>query len=236
MSAAIAQMISTKSRHHSSVTVIMLAGSRPSFNIVPRQDVIPFPAWCRIGMFSNPGFRGLVIIFLIASLSEIKTARRSTFRRLSRNHRRPSDRNSGFKYALFFLAEYLAMRRQRARRHFSSRRLHAPWAFLDDVPRISGFSSKLMGLVFFCSSDSRDVAAFARGPLLNLALEIHAADGAPQISSVAPSGNFTSVWNVAGAIFWRWLLCAAMIAIPYVWLGRALTAGENQRAQVPLRD
>ena len=42
---------------------------------------------------------------------------------------------------------------------------------------------------------------------------------------VAAVWHFTSVWNVAGAIFWRWLLCAAMIAVPYVWLGRALTAG-----------
>jgi hypothetical protein len=39
---------------------------------------------------------------------------------------------------------------------------------------------------------------------------------------VAAIWHFTSVWIMPGAMVWRWLLCGALIGIPYVWLGRAL--------------
>jgi hypothetical protein len=44
---------------------------------------------------------------------------------------------------------------------------------------------------------------------------------------VAAVWHFASVWNFPGAGLWRWLLCAALIAGPYVWLGRFLTGGRK---------
>jgi NADH-quinone oxidoreductase subunit H len=44
--------------------------------------------------------------------------------------------------------------------------------------------------------------------------------------------HYTAAWPVAGALFWRWLICAAMIAIPYVCLGRALTGPDKMARRI----
>ena len=44
--------------------------------------------------------------------------------------------------------------------------------------------------------------------------------------------HYTSVWTFGGAVFGRWLLCAAMIAIPYVWLGRSLAGSKKDTLRV----
>jgi len=164
--AAIAQYQLRNPALISSVTVdhacrVAVPRSRSS----PSRTVIPFPAWWpHWECFQTLGFRGF-IIFLIASWPN-QTARRSTSGGLSPNHRRHLTETA--QYASF-LAEYpWHFRRQRARRTLFLA-LGKRLAFLDDVRRISGFSSRLMGLGFSVHLDSRDVAAFARGPLLNLA-------------------------------------------------------------------
>jgi len=223
---AIAQMISYEiPLIISSVTVIMLAGSLSLVQIVAQQDGHSFsglvPHW---NVFKPWGFAGF-IIFLIASLAE---SNRSPFdipeaeSEIIAGH---LTEYSGFKYALFFLAEYLGM--------FAVSGLavtlflggwHAPWAFLDDVPSYLWFFIKLMGLVFLFIWIRGTLPRLRVDQLLNLAWKFMLPMALLNLV-VAAVWHFTSVWNVAGAIFWRWLLCAAMIAIPYVWLGRALTAG-----------
>src|SRR6267378_5202703 len=107
---AIAQMISYEiPLIISSVTVIMLAGSLSLVQIVAQQDGHSFsglvPHW---NVFKPWGFAGF-IIFLIASLAE---SNRSPFdipeaeSEIIAGH---LTEYSGFKYALFFLAEYLGM-------------------------------------------------------------------------------------------------------------------------------
>jgi NADH-quinone oxidoreductase subunit H len=44
---------------------------------------------------------------------------------------------------------------------------------------------------------------------------------------VAATWHFTSPWDFPGAGLWRWLLCALMVLVPYVGLGRAL--GGNKK-------
>ena len=223
---AIAQMISYEiPLIISSVTVIMLAGSLSLVQIVAQQDGHSFsglvPHW---NVFKPWGFAGF-IIFLIASLAE---SNRSPFdipeaeSEIIAGH---LTEYSGFKYALFFLAEYLGM--------FAVSGLavtlflggwHAPWAFLDGVPSYLWFFIKLMGLVFLFIWVRGTLPRLRVDQLLNLAWKFMLPMALLNLV-VAAVWHFTSEWNVAGAIFWRWLLCAAMIAVPYVWLGRGLTAG-----------
>jgi len=46
---------------------------------------------------------------------------------------------------------------------------------------------------------------------------------------VAGIWHFTGVWHFAGASLVRWLFCGALIGVPYVCLGRALSVAKNSR-------
>jgi NADH-quinone oxidoreductase subunit H len=223
---AIAQMISYEiPLIISSVPVIMLAGSLSLVQIVAKQGGHSFfglvPDW---NVFKPWGLAGFMI-FLTASLAE---SNRSPFdipeaeSEIIAGH---LTEYSGFKYALFFLAEYLGM--------FALSGLavtlflggwNAPCAFLDPVPSYLWFFIKLMGLVFLFIWIRGTLPRLRVDQLLNLAWKFMLPMALLNLV-VAAVWHFTSEWNVAGAFLWRWLLCGAMIAIPYVWLGRALTGG-----------
>jgi len=87
---------------------------------------------------------------------------------------------SGFKFALFFLAEYLGM--------FAISGMAitlflggwtAPLALLDWLPSWLWFFGKLMALIYFYL-DTRDRAAIAHRSTDAFCPEIHASDGADQ--------------------------------------------------------
>jgi len=198
----------------SSVTVIMLAGRCPFVQIVAQQDGHSFSGLVRIGMFSNHGVRGL-IIFLIASLAE-STARRSTSRRLSpksspaisRNIPASSMRSSflaGIPLAMFAVSGVAVLCSSAAGTRLGVSRRCAFLSLVFCQAHGAGFSVHL---------DSRERCRFARGPIAQTSLEIHAADSAPQFCR-GRRLHFTSVWNDSRAPSLAMACsCAAMIAVP----------------------
>ena len=224
---AIAQMISYEiPLIISSVTVIMITGSLSLVDIVAKQGgfVAGFlPHW---NVFTPWGFAGF-IIFLIASLAE---SNRSPFdlpeaeSEIIAGH---LTEYSGFKYALFFLAEYLGM--------FAVSGLavtlflggwSAPLPFLGWVPTYVWFMAKLMFIVCLFIWVRGTLPRLRVDQLLNFAWKFMLPMSLLNLV-VAAVWHFTLVWNFTDALAARWLLCAAMIAIPYAWLGRALTGNKK---------
>ena len=224
---AIAQMISYEiPLIISSVTVIMITGSLSLVDIVARQGGFVggfLPHW---NVFTPWGFAGF-IIFLIASLAE---SNRSPFdlpeaeSEIIAGH---LTEYSGFKYALFFLAEYLGM--------FAVSGLavtlflggwSAPLPFLGWMPTYVWFMAKLMFIVCLFIWVRGTLPRLRVDQLLNFAWKFMLPMSLLNLV-VTAVWHFTLVWDFTGALAARWLLCAAMIAIPYVWLGRAL-AGDKK--------
>jgi NADH-quinone oxidoreductase subunit H len=176
------------------------------------------PRWF---VFTPWGFAGL-IIFLISSLAE---SNRSPFdipeaeSEIIAGH---LTEYSGFKYALFFLAEYLGM--------FAVGGLgvtlflggwHAPLPFLEFVPSYIWFFVKLMALVCLFIWIRGTLPRLRVDQLLNFAWKFLLPLSLVNIF-VAAIWHYTSSWESVAGSLGRWILCAAMIVVPYLWLGRAL--------------
>jgi len=217
---AIAQMVSYElPLILSSITVIMIVGSLSTVKIVEAQS--DYTSWlANWHVFTPWGLAGF-IIFMIAATAE--------------SNRSPFDlpegeseiiagyyiEYSGFKFALFFLAEYLGM--------FAVSGLGitlflggwtAPFSFLTWVPSWAWFSMKLLTLIF--------VFIWIRGTLPRLRMD--------QLMNFAWKFMLPmALINIVVAGVWRfmppgpvrWIACAAMIAVPYVLLGRGLTGKER---------
>ena len=220
---AISQMISYEiPLIISSVTVVMLTGSLSLVNIVAHQSgwlggIIP-----RWNVLTPWGFAGFVL-FLIASLAE---ANRSPFdipeaeSELIAGH---LTEYSGFKYALFFLAEYLGL--------FAMAGLsttlflggwNAPFEFLDFVPSYIWFFSKLVGLVLLFIWIRGTVPRLRVDQLLNFAWKFMLPMALINLV-VAAIWHYTSVWVFPASLILRWLFCAALILIPYCALGKFIS-------------
>ncbi len=227
---AIAQMISYEiPLIISSVTVIMIAGSLSPVQIVARQSGYHLAGWVPHWYVLTPwGFAGF-IIFLIASLAE---SNRSPFdipeaeSELIAGH---LTEYSGFKYALFFMAEYFGM--------FAVAGLAvtlflggwpSPFAFepLDFVPSFVWFFSKLMALVLLFIWVRGTVPRLRVDQLLNFAWKFLLPMSLLNLL-VAAVWHFTGVWSFSGAAAARWLLCAVLIGVPYVLLGRSLSGDKK---------
>lgn len=229
---AIAQMISYEiPLIISSVCVVMITGSLSLVNVVEHQQGYVhgyIPHW---NMFTPWGFAGLVI-FLISTLAE---SNRSPFdipeaeSEIIAGH---LTEYSGFKYALFFLAEYLGM--------FSMCGLattlflggwNSPLALLDFVPGYVWFFAKLVALVFFFIWVRGTVPRLRVDQLLNFAWKFLLPLALLNLL-VTAVWHYTSVWNFSTSLIWRWLLCGAMIFIPYAVLGRFLTGPMKSKKRI----
>jgi NADH-quinone oxidoreductase subunit H len=218
---AIAQMISYEvPLILAAVSVIMSAGSLSASRIVEAQA--GYLGWLPRWFVLTPwGFAGFVL-FMIAAAAE--------------SNRSPFDlpegeseiiagyyiEYSGFKFALFFLGEYIGL--------FGVSGLaitlflggwHAPFPFLTWVPSYVWFFGKLLALI----------AAFiwVRGTVPRLRMD--------QLMRLAWTFMLPlALANVAVAGLWRfmppgpvrWLLCAALLLTPYVLLGRAHFAAHRR--------
>jgi len=221
---ALAQLISYELPLILSVVPVVLVTSTLSTKaIVIAQGTWSFgllPHWF---IFTPWGFAGF-IIFLIAALAE---SNRSPFdlpeaeSELVAGH---LTEYSGFKYALFFMAEYFGLTA------LSGLGVtlflggwQAPCAFLQFIPSYAWFMMKLIGMIVFF--------IWVRGTLLRLRID--------QLTRL--SWQFLvplALLNLGNAAFWvltaqwagplqlvRWIVSAAIIVVPFILMGRSLTAG-----------
>ncbi len=212
---AIAQMISYEvPLVLATVVVIMQAGSLSTVTIVEKQAAYTgiFPHWY---VFTPWGFVGFVL-FMIAATAE--------------SNRSPFDlpegeseiiagyyiEYSGFKFALFFLGEYLGM--------FATSGMaitlflggwSAPLSFLTFIPTYVWFFAKLIALIFGFIWIRGTLPRLRMDQLMNLAWEF--------ILPMALLNMLVAgVWHFMPNGILRWLVCIAIIAIPSTLLARRL--------------
>jgi NADH-quinone oxidoreductase subunit H len=219
---AIAQMISYEvPLVLSTVPVLMLAGSLSLNDIVAAQGTYTFGGLARWNAFTPWGLAGL-LLFLIATAAE--------------SNRSPFDlpegeseiiagfltEYSGFKYALFFLGEYLGL--------FAGTALavtlflggwHAPFQWLEWVPSWLWFAAKFSALIFLFIWVRATLPRLRLDQLLNFSWRFMVPLTLVNLL-VAAAWYWTGTWKSAAAPPVRWLLCAALIALPCHWLGRSL--------------
>jgi NADH-quinone oxidoreductase subunit H len=219
---AIAQMISYEvPLVLSTVPVLMLAGSLSLNDIVAAQGTYTYGGLARWNVFTPWGLAGL-LLFLIAATAE--------------SNRSPFDlpegeseiiagfltEYSGFKYALFFLGEYLGL--------FAVTGLavtlflggwHAPFRWLEWVPSWLWFAAKFGALIFLFIWVRATLPRLRLDQLLNFSWRFLVPLSLINLL-VAAAWYWTGAWKSIAAPPVRWLLCAALIALPYHWLGRAL--------------
>lgn len=215
---AIAQMISYEvPLILASVTVIMAAGSISTVAIVEKQAGYSgvLPHWY---VFTPWGFAGFVL-FMIAATAE--------------SNRSPFDlpegeseiiagyftEYSGFKFALFFLGEYLGM--------FAISGLGitlflggwaAPLSFLTWIPSYLWFFAKLLAMVVMFIWVRGTLPRLRMDQLMNFAWRF-------MLPMALLNLVTAGVWRFLPHGVVRWLICSLLVVVPYVLLGRGLTRG-----------
>jgi NADH-quinone oxidoreductase subunit H len=229
---AIAQMISYEvPLVLSVVAVVMIAGSLSLPKIVEAQSDFVFGWLPRWYVFTPWGLAGF-IIFLIAATAESNRSPFDLPEAESEIIAGYLTEYSGFKYALFFLGEYWGL--------FAISGLAvtlflggwtAPLPILDWVPSYVWFFSKLLALI--C------LFVWMRGTLPRLRLDqlmSYAWKFLLPLTLVnivaAAAWHFSRGWDMPGALFLRWLGCGAMIAFPFVLLGRAQASGHTMGKRI----
>src|ERR1043166_3139373 len=212
---AIAQMISYEvPLILSAVTVIMIVGSLSTVRIVEAQAGYSgwLPDW---HVFTPWGLAGFGL-FMVAATAE--------------SNRSPFDlpegeseiiagyyiEYSGFKFALFFLGEYIGM--------FAVSGLaitlflggwHAPLRFLTWVPSYVWFFGKLLLLIAGFIWIRGTLPRLRMDQLMNFAWKFMLPLALINILTA-------SVWRFMEPGVARWIVCSALVVGPYWWLGRAL--------------
>jgi NADH-quinone oxidoreductase subunit H len=212
---AIAQMISYEvPLVLASVVVIMQAGSLSTVTIVEKQAGYTgiLPHWFVFTPWGAVGF----VLFMIAATAE--------------SNRSPFDlpegeseiiagyyiEYSGFKFALFFLGEYLGM--------FATSGMAitlflggwaAPFSFLTWIPSYVWFFAKLLALIGGFIWIRGTLPRLRMDQLMNLAWEF--------ILPMALLNMLVAgIWHFMTAGLMRWLVCTIIIAVPVILLGRGL--------------
>ena len=226
---AIAQMISYEvPLILSSVAVIMIAGTLAPEKIVLAQARYTgiFPHWY---VFTPWGFAGF-LLFMTAAAAE--------------TNRSPFDlpegeseiiagyivEYSGFKFALFFLAEYLEI--------FAVSGLgitlflggwSAPLSFLAVIPSWIWFFSKLMVMICTFIWVRGTLPRLRMDQLMNFAWKF-------MLPMALVDMVCAGVWRfLPGGALWavlRWVICAAIVVVPYVALARGLQLGKKVKQRV----
>lgn len=222
---AIAQMISYEiPLILSAITVVMLTGSLSLVKIVAAQGTYGgwLPDW---NVFTPWGFAGFVL-FMIAAAAE--------------SNRSPFDlpegeseiiagyyiEYSGFKFALFFLGEYLGM--------FAISGLaitlflggwHAPAVWLTWVPSYVWFMAKLMALILLFIWVRGTLPRLRQDQLMNFAWKF--------MLPLALINLLTAgLWHFIPPGGVRWFICSALVVGPYLMLGQGLTSPDKATKRV----
>ena len=212
---AIAQMISYEMPLVlASVVVIMAAGSLSTVEIVNMQASYTgiFPHWY---VFTPWGFTGF-ILFMIAATAE---SNRSPFDMPEGESEIIAGyyiEYSGFKFALFFLGEYLGM--------FATSAMAitlflggwaAPFSFLTWIPSYVWFFAKLLALIFVFIWIRGTLPRLRMDQLMNFAWKFML-----PMSLINIFG--AGVWHFMPAGFARWLIVSLLIVVSCVLLSRGL--------------
>jgi len=205
------------------VPVVLVCGTLSTRAVVLDQGGWFFGLLPHWHVFTPWGLAGF-LIFLVAALAE---SNRSPFdlpeaeSELVAGH---LTEYSGFKYALFFMAEYFGLTA------LSGLGVtvflggwQAPWAFLEFIPSYLWFMGKVAAMIVFF--------IWIRGTLLRLRID--------QLTRL--SWKFLvplALLNLGNAAFWslttswtgpallaRWVISAAIILVPFILLGRRLSTG-----------
>lgn len=218
---AIAQMISYEiPLILSAVTVFMIVGSLSLTKTVEAQGGYHWfglPNWFVVTPWGFAGF----VLFMIAATAE--------------TNRSPFDlpegeseiiagyyiEYSGFKFALFFLGEYLGL--------FAISGLgitlflggwHAPFAFLEWIPSWFWFFAKLLVLIAVFIWIRGTLPRLRMDQLMNFAWKFMLPMALINIITAA-------VWHFMQPGYQRWLVCAVLVFGTYILLGRGLMEGKK---------
>ncbi|MDA1276564.1 MAG: NADH-quinone oxidoreductase subunit NuoH [Verrucomicrobia bacterium] len=223
---AIAQMVSYEvPLILSSVTVVMLVGSLSPIKIVEAQSgyIAGLPQW---HIFSPWGLAGF-ILFMIAAAAE---ANRTPFDIPEGESEIIAGylvEYSGFKFALFFLGEYLGL--------FAICGLgitlflggwNAPFAFLQWIPSYAWFFAKLLALIFLFIWMRGTLPRLRMDQLMGFAWRFVLPMTLLNIP-VAAAWHYSRAWEFPAADACRWAMCLAILAFAYVRLGRGLKQGRK---------
>jgi NADH-quinone oxidoreductase subunit H len=205
------------------IPVLMLTGSLSLDRIVQAQSA----GW---NLFTPWGLAGFAI-FAVAATAESNRSPFDLPEAESEIIAGYLTEYSGFKYALFFLGEYLSL--------FAVSGLavtlflggwQAPLVQLQWVPSWFWFFVKFAILIAFFIWLRGTVPRFRLDQLLSLAWKLLVP--LALINMVAAAlWHFSTGWNFAAAFELRWLLCALLVLFPYILIGRFLTAGLSARRQ-----
>jgi NADH-quinone oxidoreductase subunit H len=212
---AIAQMISYEvPLILSAVTVVMIVGSLSTTKIVNAQA--GFSGWLPNWFVLTPwGFAGF-ILFMIAAAAE--------------SNRSPFDlpegeseiiagyyiEYSGFKFALFFLGEYIGL--------FAISGLaitlflggwRAPLSFLTWIPSYVWFFTKLFGLIALFIWVRGTLPRLRMDQLMNFAWKF-------MLPMALVNLLAAGVWHFMEPGFPRWAVCLLLVLGPYIMIGRSL--------------
>jgi NADH-quinone oxidoreductase subunit H len=222
---AIAQMISYEiPLILSAIAVVMTVGSLSTVAIVERQGAYTgiWPHWF---VFTPWGFAGFVL-FMIAGAAE--------------SNRSPFDlpegeseiiagyyiEYSGFKFALFFLGEYIGM--------FAISGLaitlflggwSAPFPFLHSIPSYLWFFAKLFALIAMFIWVRSTLPRLRMDQLMNFAWKFMLPMGLLNLVNAA-------VWRFLPSGLSRWLVCAVLVIVPYILFGRGLVQSKKLEKRV----
>ena len=217
---AIAQMISYEiPLILSSVPVLMMVGSLSTERIVEAQAeyTAGIAHW---HVFTPWGVLGF-LLFMIAATAE--------------SNRSPFDipegeseivagyflEYSGFKFALFFLGEYLGL--------FAISALGitlflggwtAPFSILTWIPSYVWFFAKLLAIICGFIWVRGTLPRLRMDQLMNFAWKF-------MLPMALINIVVAGLWHFMGMGWERWIVCAALVVGPYVILGRSLTAAQN---------
>jgi NADH-quinone oxidoreductase subunit H len=222
---AIAQMISYEMPLIlSSVPVLMTAGTLSTVSIVEQQAVYSgvFPHWYVLTPWGFAGF----ILFMISATAE--------------TNRSPFDlpegeseiiagyyiEYSGFKFALFFLGEYLGM--------FAISGLaitlflggwSAPLSFLSWIPSYFWFFGKLLVLICCFIWIRGTMPRLRMDQLMNFAWKF-------MLPMALLNLVNAGLWRFLPGNILRWIICSLVVFVPYVLLGRGMMRGKKLEPRV----
>ncbi len=217
---AVAQMISYEVvLLLSSVAVVMITGSLSLPKIVAAQDQYTgiFPHWY---IFTPWGLAG----FLMYAIAATAETNRSPFDLPEGESELVAGYHteySGFKFALFFLGEYLAM--------FSISGLgttlflggwSAPLSFLQFIPSWFWFFGKVMMSIFVFIWMRGTLPRLRQDQLMNFAWKF-------VLPYTLLNLLVTALWRFMGEGWQRWVVCTIILAAAYIFMGRLGMRGEH---------